>query len=142
MSKDSDSNFKFHLPIADLLDRLTVDQIKEMLLDSSKGDFAESIAAIEHDIDLLLKSGDVKCSARLLRYTVVIAQINVHIWYLKDKMAEDPASYNAYLKLAHQLNGIRNQSKNLLLEYCGDKEPSQMRTNTETDGLKGWRVSY
>ncbi len=142
MSEDKDNNFKFQLPIADLLDRLTVDQIKEMLLDKSKGDYTKSIADIEHDIDLLLESKDIKCSARLLRYAVVIAQINVHIWYIKDKMAEDPDSYNDNLKLAHQLNGIRNQSKNLLLEHCGDKEPSQKRTNIETDSLEGWQVSY
>ena len=72
---------------------------------------------------------------------VVIAQMNVHIWYNKDRMQEVPEKYLELLKFAHQLNELRNQIKNLLLEEAGDRGKSAQRTNFNTDGLEGWTIS-
>ena len=102
------SNRKFVLPAAELIDRLSVDQIKEMLFDDNSS---------------------------------ITDEINVHIWYLKDKMQENEDRYDDLLKLAHQINGVRNRMKNLLLEEFGDKEKSLIRSNFDTDGLKGWEPS-
>lgn len=132
---------QFHLPLAELIDRLCVDQIKEVLLNKDKASISKEIQLLEHDIDLLLGEGQVRCSARLLRLIIVLAQMNLHIWHQKDTMAADPDRYLEFLKLAHQLNGVRNRMKNLILEECGDREPSARRSNTETDGLQGWDVS-
>ena len=41
----------------------------------------------------------------------------------------------AYLKMAHQLNGYRNQIKNKLLTIENINDESQLRDNTEVDGL-------
>ncbi len=138
---NTDTARQFHLPLAELIDRLCVDQIKEVLLVHGKDSHAREIKQLEHDIDLLLKEQQVVCTARLLRIVVVLAQMNLHIWHHKDLMAADSARYLELLKLAHQLNGIRNRMKNLLLEESGDREPSARRSNTETDGLEGWDVS-
>ena len=46
--------------------------------------------------------------------------------------------YNKYLKLAHQLNGIRNKIKNYLLVLAKENKFSNKRSNDELDGLKGW----
>ena len=67
--------------------------------------------------------------------------MNVHIWYNKDKMKYDANRYDKHLKLAHQLNGLRNQMKNLLLEESGEVEKGLERTNFDTDGLEGWDIS-
>ena len=56
-------------------------------------------------------------------------------------MQEDQERYDELLKLAHQINGVRNRLKNLLLEEFGDKEKSLLRSNFDTDGLEGWEVS-
>jgi hypothetical protein len=132
---------QFHLPLAELIDRLCVDQIKEVLLAQGKDSQAREIKQLEHDIDLLLREKQVPCTARLLRVVIVLAQMNLHIWHHKDLMAADQERYLELLKLAHQLNGIRNRMKNLLLEETGDREPAARRSNTETDGLTGWDVS-
>ena len=132
---------QFQLPLAELIDRLCVDQIKEVLLPGNKASYGLEMKQLEHDIDQIIQGKDLRLSARLLREVIVLAQMNLHIWYQKDAMAGDAVRYHEFLKLAHQLNGIRNRIKNLLLEETGDREPSAKRSNTETDGLQGWDVS-
>ena len=132
---------QFLPPLAELVDRLTVDQIKEVLLDKNKDSYAKEMKKLSHDIDMLIQEKDIKLSARLIRIIITISQMNLHIWYNKDRMQECPEQYMELLKLSHQLNGIRNRMKNLLLEEVGDKEKSDQRTNFETDGLEGWDVS-
>lgn len=138
---NSPASRQFLLPLAELIDRLCVDQIKEVLLPANKASYAIEIGQLEHDIDLIIQDKDVRCTARLIRKVIVLAQMNLHIWHQKDAMAGDPARYHEFLKLAHQLNGIRNRMKNLLLEETGDRAPAAQRSNTETDGLQGWDVS-
>ncbi|OHB33319.1 MAG: hypothetical protein A2X79_04345 [Desulfuromonadaceae bacterium GWB2_53_15] len=137
----ADKERLFLTPFAELIDRLTVDQIKEVLLPTGKESYAEEMRRICHDIDLLIEERNMPISSRLLRIVVALAQMNVHIWYLKDRMQEDGERYNEFLKLAHQLNGIRNRMKNLLLEEAGEREKSAERSNFNTDGLEGWDVS-
>jgi|TARA_R100001163_G_C5064732_1_gene202439 hypothetical protein len=133
-------NRKFVLPAAELVDRISVDQIKEMLFDDN-GSITREIQDISDDLDHIIKEKNVVFNARLLRVIVALSQINVHIWYLKDMMQDKPEKYDELLKLAHQINGVRNRLKNLLLEEFGDKEKSLLRSNFDTDGLKGWEVS-
>tara|TARA_R100001224_G_C4005333_1_gene144292 strand:+ start:26 stop:400 length:375 start_codon:yes stop_codon:yes gene_type:complete len=123
-----------------LVDRISVDQIKEMLFDDN-GSITREIQDISDDLDHIIKEKNVVFNARLLRVIVALSQINVHIWYLKDMMQDKPEKYDELLKLAHQINGVRNRLKNLLLEEFGDKEKSLLRSNFDTDGLKGWEVS-
>lgn len=130
-----------YLPtLADLIDALSIDQIKEIKF-KNKQSYAKEINMISNDINLLIQEKDVKLSAKMIRLIIVIAQTNLSIWENKDKMKQNPKEYDELLKLAHQLNGIRNKMKNLLLEESGEKEPSKKRTNIETDDLKGWKIS-
>lgn len=125
---------------ADLLDELTIMQIKQVRLPEGKASFIERLDSLSHDLDLLIKERDVKLTAKLIRIIVVLAQMNLHIWHNKDKLHADEPEYDRYLKLSHQLNGIRNQMKNLLLEEIGETTHATRRTNFGTDGLPGWDV--
>jgi hypothetical protein len=132
---------KYLPPLAELIDCLSIDQIKEVMIPQHKESFAQEMERIAHDIDLLIEERGLRLSARLIRIIVVIAQVNLHIWYNKDRMQDDSEKYTDFLKLSHQLNGLRNQMKNILLEEAGDKEKSAQRTNYNTDGLEGWDIS-
>jgi len=132
---------RYLLPLAELIDRLTIDQIKEVSIPENKESYAQEMKILAHDIDLIIEERELKLSARLIRIITVLSQMNLHIWYNKDKMQKDPKHYSELLKFAHQLNGIRNQMKNLLLEETGDKEKSAIRTNFNIDGLEGWDIS-
>ena len=137
-----ESKERQYLPsFAELVDQLTIDQIKEVLMPELKQDIAQEIERIANDVNLIIDETGVGLSARLIRIIIVLAQINLHIWQNKDKMQSDPEKYSERLKLAHQLNGIRNQMKNLLLGEMGDREKSTRKTNFNTDGLEGWEIS-
>ena len=71
--------------LPELIDRLTIDQIKEVLLPEAREGVAGEIRRLENDIDLIAGKLDLKASARLLRKIIVLAQINLHIWYNKDQ---------------------------------------------------------
>jgi len=131
-----------YLPtLADLIDTLSIDQIKEIKIEKNKQSYVLEMKKISHDIDMLISQKEIKLSARLIRMIIVIAQVNLFIWHNKDKMLEDSEHYNDLLKMAHQLNGVRNKIKNLLMDLSGESEFSKKRTNTETDDLKGWDIS-
>lgn len=138
MKKDR-ANRLFLPPLSELIDRLTVTQIKSILIPEHEEDYNKEINILEHDIDLILQEGNVDLNAKLLRSIIIIAQMNLHIWHNKDKMQKNlnnDQEYLKLLKLAHQLNGYRNQVKNSLLVDEGIKDQSQIRSNFEVDGLK------
>ena len=132
---------QFVLPMAELIDRLTIDQIKEVLIAEHKESFSREMEIICNDLDQIIEEKKLKLNSRIIRIIIALAQINLHIWSNKEQMQKDPERYAELLKLSHQLNGIRNRMKNLLLEEAADKDKSSERTNFNTDGLKGWDIS-
>jgi hypothetical protein len=93
-------------------------------------------------MDIIIKKENIKLDSRIIRIIVLISQINLHIWKNKDLMQENldnDKEYLKLLKLAHQLNGIRNRMKNQLLEIEGSNDESQKKSNFETDNLD-WDV--
>lgn len=129
------------VPFSELLDKLTITQIKEILVPEQRASFSEEIRRLTHDINLISEGKVVKVTARFIRLIIVLAQINLHIWHTKEIMMENPDRFEECMKLAHQLNGIRNQTKNLLMEEAGPKESTGKRTNINTDNLVGWNFS-
>ena len=51
------------------------------------------------------------------------------------KNLNNEPEYLQLLKLAHQLNGIRNNMKNHIMAKEGGVESSHLKSNFETDGL-------
>ncbi len=100
---------RFLHTLAELIDHLTIDQIKMVMIPEHKESVAQELEKLAHDIDLIIEERGLKLSARLIRIIIVIAQMNLHLWHNKDKMQHEPTKYTDLLKLAHQLKGIRNQ---------------------------------
>ena len=91
---------------------------------------------------LIVQENDIRLTSKIIRSIVLISQMNLHIWKNKDLMQENLENDEEYLrllKLAHQLNGIRNRMKNQLLDIEGTKDESQKKSNFETDNLD-WDV--
>jgi hypothetical protein len=132
-------NRKFLIPLSELIDRLTVDQIKLLLnKDDSNKSIKKEMQKMTHDIDQIINDKKIKLDSEIIRMIIILSQINLHIWNLKDKMEKDTNNYNKNLKLAHQINGIRNQIKNKILEKTNDLNQSSKRSNFNTDELEGW----
>ena len=141
---DSTSNSRQFLPpMSELIDRLTVTQIKQNLLGDESDDFYAEITKLINDINLIIDEKDLKLSGQLIRAIVMMSQINLHIWRNKDLMQENlenETAYLAYLKKAHQMNGVRNLLKNYILGLEGVSDASQLRSNFEVDGLE-WEMN-
>ena len=76
------SNQRKYLPtLSELVDRLSIAQLKEVFITEHKAEYGAEIADILHDIDLLLKEGNVVVDARAIRAMVVLSQMNLHIWH-------------------------------------------------------------
>ena len=71
-----------YLPtFSELIDRLSIVQLKEVFISEHKEEYAKEIADILHDIDLILKEKSGKIDAKKIRSIVVLAQMNLHIWH-------------------------------------------------------------
>ena len=126
--------------LGDLIDRLTVDQLKEAFHKSMRTSIRAEIADLEHDIDGWADRHQIKLSGRNVRIIIVLAQINYEIWMCKDRMEAEPKHYDQWLRRAHQLNGIRNQMKNLLLKNSSKGSRLCEASNVSVDQLKDWDI--
>ena len=124
------SERQYLFTLGELIERLAVLQLREMILPKDRTGNAADIARICADINTILKSKSIIADARLLRLVLLTGALNTLIWEYKDNLGRD---YNYYLKLSHQINGLRNQVKNIINTETG--ETSAAVTNISTDGL-------
>lgn len=119
---------QFNVTFAELVDHLTIDQIKEVLLPAEQAkNYASEIKQLEHDIDIIISEKEIRLSAEYLRVIILLAQVNLYVWYNKDKMANEPENYMELLRFAQDLNSLRNHIKNLILEKTGEATPASKR---------------
>lgn len=123
----SNNERQYRLPFSELIDKLTITQLRELQLEKNRDFYSKEIKELEHDINSIIEEEQIKIDARIIRIIFLIAQLNTLIWSYKDIMDFMPADYDKYLRLSHQVNGLKNKLKNALSETG--------RTNINTDGL-------
>jgi hypothetical protein len=133
------SEKRYHLPISELIDRMTILEIKLVLDSKNSIDYLQELELLKNDITIELEKGSSIIDVALIQTLITLGQMNLHIWYLKDRMKDQintPDLYASNMKLAHQLNGLRNQLKNDLLNLQGETNVAKVRSNIELDGLE------
>lgn len=128
-------NRKCVLSFADLIDSLTVQQIKEVFHHEHILEFEKEISDLMHDISIDIKNHNLCFDANIVRLIIALSQINLFIWAEKEKMKTDKDNYYKHLKLSHQLNGIRNKIRNKFIEEINHQQ-GDIKTNINLDGLK------
>tara|TARA_R100000005_G_C4981189_1_gene190910 strand:- start:642 stop:1052 length:411 start_codon:yes stop_codon:yes gene_type:complete len=129
-----------YLPtLSELIDRLSIVQLKEVFIPDHKSEYAEEIADILHDIDLHLKEGNVVLDSRTIRAIVVLSQMNLHIWHNESNYRKGIKDGNN-LELTHGLNGIRNTSKNRIQENVGGRK--DYKIDCLAAEFKDWEISW
>lgn len=109
-----------YLPtFAELVDRLSIVQLKAIYIPEHKAEYDAEIEDILHDIGLLT-NGVVRPEA--IRAIVVLGIVNRVIWENESKAREGSSEQNDLLRFTHSLNGIRNQAKNLLSKESERKD--------------------
>ena len=74
-----------YLPtISDLIDRLSIVQLKEVFIPEHKEEYAQEIKDIVHDLDELglNKEYDYNQLGKMIRAVIVLSQMNLHIWQI------------------------------------------------------------
>ena len=124
-----------YLPtLSELVDRLSIAQLKEVFITEHKEEYAQEIADICHDIDILLPE-----SADFIRATIVLAQMNLHIWHNEANYRKGVKDGNN-LELTHGLNGIRNTAKNKIQEKGGGRK--DYKIDCLAADFKDWEISW
>jgi hypothetical protein len=129
-----------YLPtLSELVDRLSIVQLKEVFIAEHKDEYSKEIADITHDIQLLLDEQDGIITAETIRAIVVLSQMNLHIWHNESNYRKGIKDGNN-LELTHGLNGIRNVAKNRIQEVVGGRK--DYKIDCLAADFKDWEISW
>ncbi len=129
-----------YLPtLSELIDRLSIVQLKEVFIPEHKDEYAKEIEHILHDIQLLIDEEDGKITADTIRAIVVLSQMNLHIWHNESNYRKGIKDGNN-LELTHGLNGIRNTAKNKIQEIVGGRK--DYKIDCLAAEFKDWEISW
>jgi hypothetical protein len=133
-------NQRKYLPtLSELVDRLSIVQLKEVFITEHKQEYSQEIKDILHDIQLLLDASENKIDADTIRAIVVLSQMNLHIWHNESNYRKGIRDGNN-LELTHGLNGIRNTSKNKIQEMVGGRK--DYKIDCLAAEFKDWEISW
>jgi uncharacterized protein (UPF0335 family) len=118
---------------SELIDRLSIIQLKEVFLPEHKEEYAKEIEDILHDLELL------GLDSELIRAVIVTAQMNLHIWH-NESEARKGINAGENLQLTHGLNGIRNTAKNKIQERFGGRK--DYKIDCLAAEFEDWEVSW
>jgi hypothetical protein len=130
---------KFLPTISELIDRLSIVQLKEVFITEYKNEYSKEINDIVHDIQLILDENGGKVDAEMIRAIIVCSQMNLHIWHNEANVRSGKEGPNK-LALTHGLNGIRNTSKNKIQEKFGGRK--DYKIDCIAADFKDWEISW
>jgi len=129
-----------YLPtFSELIDRLSIVQLKEVFITDHKDEYAKEIADIIHDIQAHIEENNVVIDANVIRAIVVLSQMNLHIWHNETNYRKGIKDGND-LELTHGLNGIRNTAKNKIQEVVGGRK--DYKVDCLAADFKDWEISW
>jgi hypothetical protein len=132
------SNRKYLPTLSELIDRLSIAQLKEVFIVDHKKEYAKEISNIIHDIQILINNSE-PIDAKTIRSIVVLAQMNLHIWHNESNYRKGIKNGNN-LELTHGLNGIRNTAKNKIQELSGGRK--DYKIDCLAAEFKDWEISW
>ena len=133
------NNRKYLPTLSELIDRLSIVQLKEVFIPEHKKEYSEEIFNILHDIDLTLKEKGAILDSETIRAIVVLSQMNLHIWHNESNYRKGIKDGNN-LELTHGLNGIRNIAKNKIQELSGGRK--DYKIDCLAAEFKDWEISW
>jgi pyoverdine/dityrosine biosynthesis protein Dit1 len=132
-------NRKYLPTLSELVDRLSIVQLKEVFIVEHKEEYAKEIKNIVHDIQLCLAECEEEITGETIRAIVVLSQMNLHIWHNESNYRKGIKDGNN-LELTHGLNGIRNTAKNKIQEVVGGRKDYKIDCLAAV--FKDWEISW
>jgi hypothetical protein len=128
-----------YLPtLGELIDRLSIHQLKEVFIPENKENYAKEIDDMVHDINMILKEHKCEITGEIVRAIIVLSQMNLHIWHNESKVRRGDKGGN--LHLTHGLNGIRNSAINKIMDIVGGRK--DYKIDCLASDFKDWEVSW
>jgi hypothetical protein len=129
-----------YLPtLSELIDRLSIVQLKEVFIPDYKSEYSQEIKDIMHDIQILIDDNKAVINSETIRAIVVLSQMNLHIWHNESNYRKGIKDGNN-LELTHGINGIRNTSKNKIQEIVGGRK--DYKIDCLAADFKDWEISW
>ena len=129
-----------YLPtLSELVDRLSIAQLKEVFIKDHKDEYALEISDIIYDIQKCLDEKNITLNSETIRAIVVLSQMNLHIWHNESNYRNGIKDGND-LELTHGLNGIRNTAKNKIQEIVGGRK--DYKIDCLAADFKDWEISW
>ena len=113
---------KYEMTLADLVDRLSIVQLKAIFIPEHSKAYREEQKLIEHDIDLILGAAKKRLTAQDIRSILIIMLTNRFIWENESKARAGGPEQDKLLKLTHSINGVRATAKNALSASFGGRK--------------------
>ena len=132
-------NRKYLPTLSELVDRLSIAQLKEVFISKHKQEYSKEIQDIINDIQLILDEKPEKIDANTIRAIIVLSQMNLHIWHNESNYRNGIKNGNN-LELTHGLNGIRNTAKNKIQEIVGGRK--DYKIDCLAADFKDWEISW
>jgi len=125
-----------YLPtISELIDRLSILQLKEVFIPEYKKEYVKEIKDIMYDLE------EEGIDVKLIRAVIVLAQMNLHIWH-NESEARSGNDAGENLLLTHGLNGIRNTAKNIIQDQLEDGNRKDYKIDCIAAEFKDWEISW
>ena len=125
--------------LGELIDRLSIHQLKEVFIPENKENYATEMKDIVYDIDIILKENNIKLGGEIVKAIVVLSQMNAHIWYNESQVRKGEKGADN-LMLTHGLNGIRNTAINKIMEVVGGRK--DYKVDCIAAEFKDWEISW
>ena len=133
------NNRKYLPTLSELIDRLSIAQLKEVFISEHKQEYSDEIKDIVNDIQILLDETQGNIDAKTIRAIIVLSQMNLHIWHNESNYRNGIKDGNN-LELTHGLNGIRNTAKNKIQEIMGGRK--DYKIDCLAADFKDWEISW
>ena len=128
---------------SELVDKLSIIQIKQLINNKQYRSYENTISKILNELELNISNNKkMILNSKIVNLLNILSQINLFIWILRDEMQISKKNYKQNMKLSHQLNALRNITKNKLLLIFNKDKNQDLRTNINKEDLKGWKFSY
>jgi len=129
-----------YLPtLSELIDRLSIVQLKEVFIPDHKSEYAQEIKDIVYDIQKHIDENKSEITGDTIRAIVVLSQMNLHIWHNESNYRKGIKDGND-LELTHGINGIRNTAKNKIQEIVGGRK--DYKIDCLAAEFKDWEISW
>ena len=111
---------KYKWSFAELIDRLTIVQQKEIYNVEHRDEFTAELNDILHDLGLEISEGNISITPDMVRDIVVLTLMNAWIWANEDNIRKGVDGEND-LHLTHQLNDLRSAAKKRIQQGIGGR---------------------